>query len=417
MKKHIIILLFSLFFGFDLKSQAIIIPTITPQPTANINPCYNMGFESTAVGSYSAVQGWTLVTGSYTSSTQSGYCFNYPPDNVVTAVADIVSLPGSYLPCQTTSSSPFPGNKAILLRSDVMSFGLERGERTFSVTAANPFLEYGYVFCLSHSHLNCCEAAYMKIMLLDNLGNAIPCGSISINGSNGTSTACINVLSVNTATSMQFIWTPNWVLNTYDLTPYIGTMVKLKVEVGSCTAGGHHAKILFDAQCSDKLVSSNGTVSGNTITVCQNPNVATLNTYASNSFTWNGPPTSSIVNMSSSSISTSVSGVYSLSIYNPNCGSSNTFTYLVNFCNVATAMNENGENNKILIYPNPSSEKINIKGHKEMELKLIDFSGREIERFTITSSGSYEKVISGLSKGVYFILGNGVKEKVLILEQ
>ncbi len=377
-----------------------------------------MGFESTAAGSYSAIQGWTLSASSYTNFMYNGYCLNYPPDNTITPQAYVMNTSSTVINCSsvTIPASPFSGNNALHLRSDIMAMGLARAERTFSVTATNPFLEYAYAICISHSHPSCCDAPYMHIKLFDNLGNAISCGSIAINGTTGTGT-CINVSSVNTATSFQFIWTPNWVTNTYDLSSYIGTTVKLKMEVGSCTAAGHHAFIWFDAHCLDKLVSSNGTMNGNTITVCQNPNVATLNTYASNSFTWNGPPTSSIVNMSSSTISTSVSGVYSLSIYNPNCGSANTFTYLVNFCNVATSINENGENNKIMIYPNPSSEKINIKGNKEMELKLIDFSGREIERFTITNSGSYEKVISGLSKGVYFILGNGVKEKVLILEQ
>lgn len=398
--------------------QTVTNPTTNPQPTAAISPCYNMGFESLAPGSYTSIPGWTLSTASYSNTLYNGYCLDYPSDNPLPGQALIGNNSTLSTPCNTVAMplSYLYGNNSLCLNASYLFLGILRAERSFSVTAANPFLEYAYLLCTAYAHGACCDATYMKVKLLDNLNNPIPCGSVTINGATGGSTACVNQQSVPTTTTFSYIWTPNWVQNTFDLTPYIGTSVKLKLELGTCTAGAHYPIMMFDARCADKLVTSNGSVSGRTITVCQNPNIATLTAVVANSYTWNGPPTSSITNISASSISTSVSGVYSLSIFNPNCASTNTYTYLVNFCNLTTGLMDQEQSSEIFVYPNPSNGDICIRSNKTMDLTLYDMSGRKIETVMLEAQNGFSKDLFDLKKGVYFIIGKAIRQKIMVLD-
>ena len=401
-------------------SFAQVVNTIstTPQPTANINPCYNLGFESVSAGSYSSIPSWTIGTGSYTNGFNNGYCLNYPLNNTVTPQVGIISFPITTAICNTITSpnSPFAGSKALFMGSEVSVIGLQRAERTFSVTTSNPYLEYAYIFCISRAHSNCCDASYLKIGLFDQLGNSINCGSVTINGANPTNTACLNLTSINTATTMFELYTTNWVINTFDLTNYVGTNVTIKLEVGSCGVGGHHARILYDSQCLGSLIQSNGTISGNTITACGGSGTATLTTVSANSFTWNGPSTSSITNISSSTITTSVSGVYTLSIYNANCATSKTYTYSVNICNPSTNIIGYENNNLFSVYPNPSNGSITIQSTKKVELFLTDLTGKCLESILLDEKGQFKKQIDHLSKGVYLLQAENFRQKIIVLE-
>jgi hypothetical protein len=413
-KKHNIILMFSLAFVLYSRAQSPANPTISPQPTANVSPCYNIGFQSLPVGSYSALPGWTLGAGTYTNFNTNGYCTNFPITSSLSPGVGIVNTPMAFSTPSLIPLSPFFGSQVMLLNGSSGNGNFVRAEKTFSVSASNKFLEYAYMFFTSHNVESCCDAAYLKIILLDNSNNAIPCGSVAIVGTNGSYSSCINPTSVPTVTSASGQYSPSWIINNYDLTPYIGTTVKIKIETGRCTAGGHYSLVWFDARCNgSSLISTNGTVNGNTITVCNTNSLASLTNLAASSCTWNGPPTSTISNNNSATISTSVSGVYSLSIYNPNCGGTSTFTYMVNFC-ITTFINENSNDKKVMVYPNPSSGAITIKGIKEMELQIKDISGREIDRFSLSGSTNYTYRKEGLPKGIYFISGEGIREKIVV---
>jgi hypothetical protein len=411
-KKFNSIVMLSLVLVLHGVAQSPTNPTISPAVT---NPCYNVGFESTPVGTYSALPGWTLGCGSYTNFSQNGYCNNYPLTGSLVPAGNIVTTPMAYTTPSLIPISPFFGNRVLYLTPPNSNGELTRAERTFSVTSTNKFLEYAYIFSTSHNSEQCCDAAYMKIILLDNANNAIPCGSIAISGSNGSYSACTNPTSVPTVTNIGYAYSANWIINNYDLTPYIGTNVKLSIEVGKCTAGGHYTTLFFDARCNgSSMITANGSINGNTVTVCNANNVANINFIAAASHTWNGPPTSSISNIANAGISTSVSGVYSVSMINPNCGSAATYTYLLNFCANTTALNENLNLNRILIYPNPSSGVITIKGEKALALRLTDVSGKELDHFVLSPAENYSYRKDMIPKGIYFISGDGVNQKIVV---
>lgn len=293
---------------------------------AQTNPaCNNMGFELTGSGSYTVIPGWQTGQTSYaaTNSTINGLCYPYQPTFVTTS--DIVTtpyvIPASYstnwLTPSVVPNSPFGGNRVLELNSAIpydmnSSTGLVRAEQVFSVTPSNQFLQYAYFISMKASNHPCCASDYYSIELRDCSDNLIPGSTSSATPAWPGNQLCsgTGTLGMST-TSSGVVYTPFWFIKTFNLSPYLGSCVKIVVVAGTCSAGGHSQRIFFDGACSPLAFSGNGLQNGANYVVCDNT-TATLTSLPANSYTWTGPG----VTGNNQSIVTSTAGVYTLSIGN-----------------------------------------------------------------------------------------------------
>ncbi len=130
--------------------------------------------------------------------------------------------------------------------------------------------------------------------------------------------------------------------------------------------------------------------------ICSNETV-TLNVTGASSYTWSSGSTGSVVIVTPTATTTyTVSGSTTTG-----CILNSTFTQSVDAC---AGINElkNIENN-ILIYPNPSSEKLFVKNIANTEIKkysLLSIEGKEI---SLKQIGKEEFDVSDLPKGLYFL--------------
>jgi hypothetical protein len=413
-KKHYIILFFSFVFALRGTAQSVVNPTTNPQPTANISPCYNDGFESTPPGSYTAIPGWTITATTYTNVNQTGVCQDYMPNNSSVGSAGVFTLPtvAPFSPTIMIPNSPFGGQNALSLYGGAIFYGFNSAERTFSVTPNNKYYQYAYyTFMYLNSH-NCCDANYIKVRMYDCNNNLIPCASLLIAS---TYSNCAGSGTVGMSVSSPYnVYTPNWVVRTVDLSAYVGTCARVIFEAGECDVGGHPQSLYIDSRCVTNLITSNGSANGNTITVCPSQ-TAVLTSISAASYSWNGPPLSIIINATTQAITTTVSGVYTLAIGNPGCASI-TSTFQVNICNNVTGLDYQVRDD-FTIFPNPSTGNITIKGTTKQNLLISDVSGRIIERFNLEESNEFSKQFNDLKKGVYIISGNNFKKKIIVLDQ
>ena len=300
--------------------------------------CVSEGFESVATGTTSSIPGWTLAAGDYTTPSTTGYCVFYPTNSTVIPVVTVSTTPYIFSgPVQTPSAvpnSPFSGTKVLYMNSLHLNAAanFERAEYSFSVTASNKFFQYAYYTrAIYNGHSTCCENQYLRIKMVDNGNNDIPCTSYTLGAPTNASLVCSSTATNNMAYGSNCIYTPNWMTVSADLSTYTNTVVKLIVEVGACAYGGHHQEVFVDTRCSPFPVypsNVNSSVVGNTINICNAP-TAFLNMLSTQSHTWVGPMGSFSAN-SNTSATTPVIGIYTVNISNPTCSTPSTFTFFLN---------------------------------------------------------------------------------------
>ncbi len=274
-------------------------------------PCVNEGFESMAVGTFTAVPGWTLGAGSYTGT--SGNCGVY--SSTAFANIDIMSVPagivGGIAPI-VIPASPFSGTNVAYFHSPNSFKSLKQ---SFMVTATNAFYQSAYFGSSTlFGHASCCDQGFFRIRFYDCSNAALPTNTLLVAHVGPGALACnmgtIGMVAASSPTST--IYTPKWFIKNYDLRPYIGTCVTVVVENGRCSGGGHTQEMLFDSQCSASPFYVNGVYTGNTYVVCTTGTVA-LESAVANSYTWTGPGS---FTSNSQTVSASASGVYTLSMDN-----------------------------------------------------------------------------------------------------
>jgi len=318
-----------------MRYSLVVLTALCLQTVGQINPQpVNLGFESMSAGNYTTISGWNTVLGTISTVSASALCqtaaqassmpqfkiantpFTVPQSNPEYFEFDMPVLP----------SSPLTGSKALEINSSSylhnFSVGMLRAEQSFSVTAANQILQYAYFMAMRNSFHPCCESHYGRVQLFDCSGNIIPgTESTLVPYSTSTMSACFSSNTVglslgtgNTSPLVNTLYSPNWLIKTYNLAPYIGPCVKLRAEAGACSASGHSGTFYFDAGAHPSVFPvNNAAVSGSTYYLC-NSGTATLSAIPGWTYAWTGP-----ANFSSTmaAITTTVAGVYTLTIGNP----------------------------------------------------------------------------------------------------
>lgn len=109
------------------------------------------------------------------------------------------------------------------------------------------------------------------------------------------------------------------------------------------------------------------------------------------------------------------SSQYTVTGYNSQgCESTGLVSIDVVDCTGINKLNKEKEN--ILIYPNPNNGEFTISGDKELDLYLINGQGQLIRTIRVSSDNGYKVVISDLAAGVYFIKGQNVSHKIIVMK-
>jgi hypothetical protein len=131
------------------------------------------------------------------------------------------------------------------------------------------------------------------------------------------------------------------------------------------------------------------------------------------SYTWN--PTSGL---SSPYIANPVaypssSTNYTITYAMGNCTNTAQLFAYVAICN-SIKENKASEYGNLLVYPNPSNGEFYIRTDTELEAVLYDNQGKQVRKFKVNPSE--EKTISGLAPGIYYIVADNRRRKIIITQ-
>ncbi|PBQ31131.1 hypothetical protein CNR22_04915 [Sphingobacteriaceae bacterium] len=250
----------------------------------NATPCVNEDFESTLPGAYTssnAVTGWTV-----TERNNDDAC---NPTNWTGGSSEfsIVATPilnwwGLFATMGVIGNSPLGGSNVAQLNDSLPgTTHMTKISTQFPVTTANTVFQFAYAGYWEDGGHSCClvqglnTQPGLRVDMYDCSGNALQCSSI--NFSPGSGCASSNVTFSTTANAS---WT-NWQVKYIDLTPYIGTCIRIDIATADCSASGHWGSTLVDARCGGQVVGSGmggpngGNVSG-PVSFCAGQNVAQI---------------------------------------------------------------------------------------------------------------------------------------------
>ncbi len=285
---------------------------INPAPTGT--PCVNEDFET------GTLTGWTNTTGNNNNScTMAGCCGGGA------GLVWVMTTPFTDPVVGTIPASPFGGTKVAKINDAATGAMVARLTQIIPVTATSALFQFAYIAVLQNPGHTCCQQPYVKI-------DISTCSGCNASNCSNTPMSCPKVdisppssgcppLPAGWVQSGSVAYNPTWQIGSVDLTQYIGQCVMIRVTVGDCSLGGHYGYCYFDAQCKPMTLNVNGidfpAGTNNVYVSSCGISTATLTAPAGLApYTWNGPPGSGIVNNNNQTITTSVSGNYTL-IMNP----------------------------------------------------------------------------------------------------
>ncbi len=294
--------------------------------------CIDAGFENLPVGANTSL-GWSVSTGLNTSN--SIICPSYPVTyNLNAAATSVSTTPIADHKCYGVASSPFSGNKVMVLNKGNY-YSRTRMVQSFSVTNSNFIYRYAYKGLINNG-INC-DGASLIFNFYDCNNAPVPAISRTIVTNSATYNA--DVPYWNTGAPFyaggilysMLVYTPNWVLHSVNLSPYIGTCITVEVIASPNTMAGWEGYCYYDCESTDNLIEPGpGLVQSAGSFICCNPAGAVFNALAGfSSYLWQGPVGSGVSGTTASSITTSVSGTYTLTAGSGTAAISQVFTLSV----------------------------------------------------------------------------------------
>lgn len=302
--------------------------------------CMNEDFESSPAGSIpssSSVSGWSVFGGLNTNT--GGSCSHLGCCTVSTPTAMIINTTGGYIDSYIGSSYPIysvfgntanggsswnpsipnmSGNSIIRLNDQAGNYTATMLSKTFSVTPSNTLFEYAYIAMVYSGH-TCCDAPAFTIKLYNaSAGNTlIACPTVTVAGPPSVGGCTVNPVPMTsfTVTTSGYYYN-HWQLSSFDLSPYIGSLITIEIIATDCTAAGHFCYLYFDAQCSTASPPACACVPSGTVTQaasCGTGSVTLSGTTGLGPYLWNGP---SSFTSSAQTITTSTPGTYTLTMSN-----------------------------------------------------------------------------------------------------
>lgn len=283
-----------------------------PHVTVIQPACTNMDFET---GTFF---GWDLSNGIISNSqTMQGCCPTIgAPQSAIINTGAVLTDP--IVPALSLAS-PFGGSYVARINDDGIGANVNRASQTFSVTSSNSVFKLAFAAVLNSTGNHACNTQpNINITLLDSASNVLACPFLAFSA---PSALCPN---------SDPAWIPygsaggghyrDWSIRTIDLQQYIGTSVTVQITVADCTASGHYGYAYFDMQCVPMQFTSNGnpynisTQDSAYISTCGSASAIIGVPDGLGPYFWQGPPTSTVTGATTSTISTNVSGTYTVTI-------------------------------------------------------------------------------------------------------
>jgi|GEM_PF-1740793 gliding motility-associated-like protein len=298
--------------GVDLAAAAAAAAPTLPQPMIVQPSCTNMDFET---GTFF---GWDLSSGTVSNSqTMAGCCptVGAPASAIIntsTMLTDPV-IPGLNL------ASPLGGTYIARINNSATGAVVNRIQQTFSVTTTNSAFQLAFAAVLNSTGNHCCdEQPNINITLLDSANNVLTCPFLSFSA---PSACCPNSDPAWVAFGQGHY--RNWTLRTIDLQRYIGTAITVQITVSDCTQSGHYGYAYFDMKCVPLEITTNGTPynvatqDSAFISPCGATSAIIGVPDGLGPYLWEGPPTSTVTGVTTSTINTNVAGTYTVTMSPP----------------------------------------------------------------------------------------------------
>lgn len=319
----------------------------TGPATINAAPCMNEDFElsasttgTTAASSIgNTLVGWTVTQGQNVgingSCLQAGCC-----PTVGSTDCWVRSTPWTApAPLGAIGASPLGGTKVLQMNDNVWAQGeVVRIQQTFPVTSTNALFQFTYKAAMDGSGHPCCDQPYMRVEIMDCMNNILNCPKVDIIPPGAS---CATVSPTGWLTSGNISYTPNWIIKSIDLSPYLGSCVTIKVTVGDCDGWAHYGYAFFDAICKPMTVGVNSLVfpAGSNLIAVAACGVATASLQAPagmGPYLWNGPGGSGVTSNTNQAVNTTMAGNYTLTMTPPGVCAPITKTLSLSFSTYPT---------------------------------------------------------------------------------
>ncbi|MCE3227642.1 MAG: large protein, partial [Bacteroidetes bacterium] len=198
-------------------------------------------------------------------------------------------------------------------------------EKTITVSAANSLLSFDFAVVLNDGGHPNGQQPYFHVFVTNTAGVVLSsCTQYYVQAAAGVPPAGFtNSGFVNTYDG-SLLYYKGWTSNSINLTPYIGSNVKIRFVAAGCSNGGHMGWAYVDAIC------DNADINTTSVSPCVGTNVTlTAPAVAGGTYLWTGP---GVTGSTSQSVTVSSSGTYTVAV-TPSQGAlcSYTLTRVVTF--------------------------------------------------------------------------------------
>ncbi len=314
--------------------------------------CNNVDFEDGNLGTWTVTSGYntnsngflTIAGVGFTNTNQStSSCFDV---NLITAAYgnDPIGFPG--LDPNGGTTSVRLGGPSINLSDGYAISGCagsywwnlsysngEKIEKIVNVTSANALLTYDYAVVLNDagaSHANG-EQPYFHVYVTNLAGTILSsCTQYYVQAGGGAPPPGFVYSGFVNAGDNSLVYYKNWTSNSINLTPYIGSNVKISFVSAGCKFGAHFAYAYVDAICGPLQINA----SNNNPCAGSSP-VLTAPAVQGGTYLWSG---TGVTGLTTQNVNVTTSGTYTCVITPPQgAACSYTLTRTVTFGSLPTA--------------------------------------------------------------------------------
>src|SRR6185436_5632829 len=385
----------------NVSIQADPIPTISASSsTGNICPGATVGLSATGGINYT----WTTVsmTGSAITVTPStSTLYNVTGDNsfgcLNNASQVVVVNSQPTLVVSANTSSICGGSSATLTVSGANTYAWTGGPTT-TVYVVNPNLSTTYTVVGTNT-ANCSDIKTIDI------GVYTPTISVT-----GDATICLgNQANLSASGANSYVWSPGPLnFQSIQVSPTVNTTYTVD---GIGTLGILNCPGSATFQVIVNPVPTVTTTSVKTAICAKETNTYTAT--GASTYTWTSN-TNTVVGPSivvSSSVTTIL--VYTVTGTNAQgCAAEDYVTATIYAC---TGIEQSALNSqKLAVYPNPNNGEFTIQTNVSANLSVINELGQVVKQICLNENNQYRTSVSQLSNGIYFVVGDGLREKIVV---